>query len=162
MEFMDCNQIHFAKKDNELLSCIYQSKHYESVKIFRCFPLTNPSSYLSIRYGNENELIEIGIIKDIEVLSKEDQALVMEDLTLRYFIPEIMQINKHTYKRQYHTFECKTNAGNTTIRVKDIIYNVFATPSGDLLLKDCDENYYIIRDYKNSKDKYVKFIRSNL
>lgn len=162
MEFLDCKQIRFTKNENEFLTCIYQDKKYESIKVFRCFPLTNPSSYLSLRYGSEDDLTEIGIIENINSLANEDKALIMEDLSLRYFIPEIIQIHKRSYKRQYYSFDCLTNAGKTTIQVKDIIYNVFSTPQGDLLIRDCDENYYIIKDYKNSKDKHVKFIRSNL
>lgn len=162
MEYLDCSKIKFIKNNNELITCEYDGKTYESVKITRCFPLSSPMTYLSIRYTIEDEVKEVGIIKDIADLNEDERKIVLDDLDLRYFIPEIKKIYKKSFKRQFYNFKCLTDAGEKEIRVKDIIYNIFATPKGDLLIKDCDENYYLIHDFKNSKDKQVKFIRSFL
>ena len=162
MEYIDCSKLKLVKNDNQLITCTYDNKVYESVKVTRCFPLTNPLSYISLRYVIDDEYKEIGSIKDISELDDNNKKLILEDLELRYFIPEIIKIYKKSFKRQFYNFKCLTNAGEREIRVKDIIYNLFVTPKGDLLIKDCDENYYLIIDYKKSNDKNVKFIRSFL
>lgn len=159
MKFIDSNKIKFNKHENELLSCTYDGKTYESVKIIRCFPLTSPYAYLSICYEEDNETKELGIIEKIDDLSLQDKSFILQDLTLRYFIPQILKIEKRISK-QYHDFICITDAGKKDVRVKELIYSLFPTPNGDLLIKDCDENYYLIKDYMHSKDKHIKYIRS--
>ncbi|MCI5745121.1 MAG: DUF1854 domain-containing protein [Erysipelotrichaceae bacterium] len=162
MDYLDCSKLHFTSEKDVLLSCYYNDEKYESVKIYRCFPLSCPDKYLSIKYSFSDGEKELGIIKDINDLSKDDKEYVLHDLTMRYFMPEIKKIKKHTYRQKYYTFVCETNCGDKTIRVKDIIYNLFTTKNGDLLIKDCDESYYIIKDYQNKKDKNIKMLRSFL
>ena len=162
MEFLDTSKIKFSKNEYELLSCTYDGKFYESVKILRCFPMSSPMELLSVCYSEDEEVKEIGIISKIDDLNEENKGYVLDDLILRYFIPEIIKINKHRVKNQFQNFYCETTAGLKEIRVKEIIYNLFPTPNGDLLIRDCDENYYLFKDYKKSNDKHLKYIRSFL
>ena len=98
MEYIDCSKLKLVKNDNQLITCTYDNKVYESVKVTRCFPLTNPLSYISLRYVIDDEYKEIGIIKDISELDDNNKKLILEDLELRYFIPEIIKIYKRSLR----------------------------------------------------------------
>lgn len=162
MNYLNCDELTLYLHDNQLLSCKYKNEEYQNVKLIRCFPMSKPSSYISLCYEKNEENIEIGIIEDIEKLDEKSKEALIKNLSLRYFIPTIIKINKRSFKSRYYTFLCMTSSGEKEVIIKDIGYNIFVTPNKDLLIKDVDENYYIIPSFSTSKDKHVKFIRSFL
>lgn len=162
MNYLMCDKLIFIANDNQLLSCKYLDVVYENVKLIRCFPLSKPFSYISVCYEKDEENFELGIIEDINLLDETSKNAVINNLSLRYFIPTIEKINKRKFKKRFYTFSCITSAGEKEIVIKDIGYNVFVISKTDLLIKDVDENYYIISSFANSKDKNIKFIRSFL
>lgn len=160
MDYLNNEKIILKKEENKLISLTYEDKTYFAIKVIRCFPLTNPDSYISLQYEENDENKEIGLIESLNKLSLENQKIIKEDLELRYFMPEIININKKQYKKGFYTFKVETSSGNKDIRIKDLVYNLFPTKDGNLLIRDVDENYYIIRKYQESKNHYVKFLIS--
>ena len=161
MEYIDTTLLRIVANDTDntsLLSCSYDGKDYDNIKIIRCFPSAHPFEFLSIM-TEKNE--EIGIIRHLEDLDKDSKELVIKDLELRYFIPVIEKITKRVTRRGYTMFDCLTNCGNKTVKINgDLVYSIQTYKENDLLIKDCEDNYYIIKDYKGKKDKHIKYILS--
>ncbi len=160
MEFLDPKQIQFISKKDESLQLLYQQKEYQSVKLFYCFPLKEPKKYISVRYGEEE--IEIGVIESLEQLSDENQKIVQKELSFRYFMPEITKIYSHKFRHNLHVFDVLTNAGRKKITISNIIWNIFENPDKTIMLRDVDENYYLIKEYLNHPDKYIKYLYNYL
>lgn len=158
MEYLDPKGIKFVLNDNMLLDLYYQDKEYHGIKSLCSFPLSEPYKYVCLVYGDE-KVEEIGIIEDIEALNEEAKKALLSDIKMRYFMPEIIKIYKRDRKRRMHNFEVLTTAGNKTIHIRDIIYNLTPLSNGDLLIKDVDENYYLIKDYEHPRDKHMRYIK---
>lgn len=156
MNFLDIKQLQFIQKKDESLQLNYQQKEYHSIKLFCCFPLKEPKKYISVRYGEEEQ--EIGIIESIEQLSEENRKIVQKELNFRYFMPEITKIYSHKFRHHAHVFDIQTNAGRKKITVLNIIWNIFENPDKTIMLRDSDENYYLIKDYLNHPDKHIKYL----
>ena len=159
MEYLDISKMKFIKESDDSLLCVeYDGTLYKNIKIIRCFPKTNPDHYLEIRKDDNSEL---GIIENLSGLSEEQAKLVNDDLAIRYCIPEILRITKRTGRRRFMVFICETSLGKKEIKVdSDLTFNVSVYNNDDLLLKDVDGAYYIIKNYKDRKDRQIKFIES--
>lgn len=161
MTYLNCKDLSFKLNDNQLLSCNYLNQNFDNVQLIRNFPTSKPWNYISICYEQEDKIIELGIIENIEELDEYSKNACKKSLSLRYLLPIIIKINKRTLKKNCYVFSCQTSFGNKDIIMKEIGYNVFKN-NNDLLIKDIDENYYLIENYENSKDKHIKFLRSYL
>ena len=156
MNYLEIGQLNFIKNENQSLNLIYKNQEYKAIKLYYCFPLKEPHQYISVRYGEEET--ELGIIEKISMLSSHNQDIVKQELDFRYFMPEITKIYRHKYRHHVHVFDVETTAGRKKITVLNIIWNLFENPDGTILIRDSDENYYIIKDYLQHPDKEIKFL----
>ena len=161
MDYLKCNSLKIILDENELLTVIYENKTYNHCKIVRCFPFDKTDEFLSICYELDGKDIEIGIIKDLKELDDESKKSVIEDMALRYFIPEIIKIKSKKYSSRFYVFDCITNAGNIKINVNDLVFNIFSH-NDKLFIIDANDNYYVINDYQSKKDKHIKFLKGLL
>lgn len=159
MEYLDNKKLIFIKDaDNTMLNVNYDGILYNNIKLIRCFPQTFKDGLISIKKDDNTEL---GIIKDFEGFDDNMKNIINEELNLRYYIPEILKITKKSNKNRFVTLFCNTSSGDKQIRLNDDLTNhVFVYNKDSLLIKDCDESYYIIKDFKNKKDKYIKYLES--
>lgn len=157
MEYLQPEKIHFIKNEDELLQLNYAGEIYKSIRLKRCFPLKLENKYIAVITQDDKE---IGVIRNLSDLTKNDYALADEELKERYFVPTILRIKKMKEKGHLHYFDIETDAGDKKIAVQDIIYkiNQFANKT---IITDVDGNVYAFSEsYLQSSDKYVKFIKS--
>ena len=77
-------------------------------------------------------------------------------------MPEITKIYHHKFNQQTSVFDVETTAGRKKITILNLVWNIFENPDGSIMLKDSEENYYLIKDYLNHPDKHIKFLRNYL
>ena len=138
---------------------LYQGSIYSSIKLKRCFPMQNPNEYIVVSYGEDNQ--ELGIIKNLNELNKQDITIANLELKERYFLPIITNITKLRQKRDFVYFNLITNCGEKQIVVQNIAFSINSYQNGQIIMKDVDNNYYCFdNEYLKSKNKNAKFIRN--
>ena len=159
MEYLLIEKLIFIANENKTLALKYDGREYSSIKLKRCFPFLSPNQFISVIDSDSNE--EIGIIKDLNELSKEQLDLANIELEFRYFVPIITKVIKVKEKRNFATLDVITNAGKKTITLQDIPFNINLHHNGQVIIKDVDGNLYeVSNEYLLSKDSNAKFIRN--
>ena len=122
---------------------------FERIVIFRCFPITNPDEFLSVREPDSKKMgrgKEIGMIRHMKDFPQEQQALFLEELDRRYFSPEIIKINSVKDKFGYMYWEAETDAGNMTFILNNPFSNIRLLEDGRIFIHDMDGNSFQIKD----------------
>lgn len=81
---------------------------YLRINAKRCFPFSLPEKYISLRDAEDEE---IGVIKDMSILSKEYRKWIDEMLELRYFLPRITFIESVRTRRGAVEWKVDTDYG---------------------------------------------------
>ncbi len=141
--FLDLNKLHFFKHGVTLRLTVDEDRSHLKVSVLRAFPLSEPSSFLSVRDG-ANE--EVGMIVDPAGLSDENRKLVDEDLARRYFVPAVQRIL--SAKEHFGTvdWEIETDRGVCRLTTRNLGENVQRPAPGRIILSDVDGNRYDIRN----------------
>ena len=122
---------------------------FERIVIFRCFPITNPDEFLSVREPDSKKMgrgKEIGMIRYMKDFPKEQQELFLQELDRRYFSPEITKINSVKDKFGYTYWEAETNAGNMTFILNNPFSNIRLLEDGRVFIHDIDGNSFQIKE----------------
>jgi len=125
------------------------NESFERIVIFRCFPITNPAEFLSVREADSKKMgrgKEIGMIRYMKDFPKDQQDLFLEELDRRYFSPEILKINSVKEKFGYYYWDAETTAGSMTFILNNPFSNVRVLEDGRIFINDLDGNSFQITD----------------
>lgn len=141
----------FKKSEGGLISLTLTEteEFFERIVIFRCFPITNPNEFLSVREPDSKKMgrgKEIGMIRYMKDFSAEEQNLFLEELARRYFSPEITRINSVKDKFGYSYWDADTTAGNMTFILNNPFTNIRTLEDGRIFINDLDGNSFQIKD----------------
>jgi len=126
-----------------------QDEFFERIVIFRCFPITNPDEFLSVREPDSKKMgrgKEIGMIRYMRLFPEDQRKLFLEELDRRYFSPEIIKINSVKDKFGYTYWETETDAGSMTFILNNPFSNIRALEDGRIFIHDIDGNSFQIKD----------------
>lgn len=122
---------------------------FERIVIFRCFPITNPDEFLSVREADSKKMgrgKEIGMIRFMKDFPQDQQKLFLEELDRRYFSPEIIKINSVKEKFGYSYWDAETTAGSMTFILNNPFSNIRVLEDGRIFINDLDGNSFQIKD----------------
>lgn len=147
----DILELRYINKDNScfkrtsggFLSLEFNDKAYDRVNIYRTFPFTHPNEYISVREPDEKAR-EIGIIKSLTHLTKEQIDMVDEQLKLRYFTPVIEKIVDVKDEYGYAYFDVITNYGPCKFTIHMGGGTVIPLSDTRYLITDLDGNRFEI------------------
>ena len=126
-----------------------KTETFERIVIFRCFPITNPDEFLSVREPDSKKMgrgKEIGMIRYMKDFPEEQQKLFLEELDRRYFSPEIIKILSVKDKFGYLYWDVETNAGNMTFILNNPFSNIRTLEDGRVFINDIDGNSFQIKE----------------
>ena len=126
-----------------------QDEFFERIVIFRCFPITNPDEFLSVREPDSKKMgrgKEIGMIRYMRDFPENQRKLFLEELDRRYFSPEIIKINSVKDKFGYTYWETETDAGSMTFILNNPFSNIRALEDGRIFIHDIDGNSFQIKE----------------
>ena len=128
----------------------YEDKEYKRIQLRRAMPDRYPSEYISVA-DHDNK--EIGMIKSLVDLKGDQLRIVSDELSRRYYCPEILEIKSVRDKLGYVYMEMEVFAGGEkherSAAVNDVNKNIRMLGSNRLIIFDVDGNRYII----NALDK---------
>ena len=122
---------------------------FERVVIFRCFPITNPDEFLSVREPDSKKMgrgKEIGMIRYMKDFPEDQRLLFSDELDRRYFSPEIVKISSVKEKFGYTYWETETKAGSMTFILNNPFSNIRSLEDGRIFIHDIDGNSFQITD----------------
>jgi len=126
-----------------------KTEFFERIVIFRCFPITNPDEFLSVREPDSKKMgrgKEIGMIRYMKDFPEDQQKLFTEELDRRYFSPEITKIHSVKEKFGYTYWEADTDAGSMTFILNNPFSNVRLLEDGRIFIHDIDGNSFQIKE----------------
>ncbi|HBN85873.1 MAG TPA: DUF1854 domain-containing protein [Clostridiales bacterium] len=155
LKFIDPNKAVFSKTPGGFLSLHYNDKEYKRINVHRTFPFTRPNKYISVSDADKNE---IGFILDMDELSRDHREIIDEELSVRYFTPEILKVNQIKEEFGYYYWDVETSSGSRKFTVQGGHSNMKTIDEIHLLIIDVDGNRYKVEDVTKIDSKYLKLI----
>ncbi|MCL2513040.1 MAG: DUF1854 domain-containing protein [Oscillospiraceae bacterium] len=157
--FLDPGSCEFYLNDNNFLALRANGENYRRVQAARALPLTDPYKCVCVFDMDGNE---IGIIEDVDGLTKKMAALVKQNLEGRYFCPELSGISSIRDKMGFFYFDVDINGFKKTFSVKDISKSIRQLENGEIILTDVDGNRFKIPDIYKIKPKSRRLLEPYL
>lgn len=145
----------FTATSGGFLKLEFAGKTYPRVAVHRCFPFSDPERYISIREP-EGDGREIGLIDDMTALPEATQALLRDQLALRYFIPKILKVRDIKDEYGYSYWDVQTDRGDCRFTVRMGGSNVYSIGHNRYLVNDLDGNRFEIPDLYALTPKEIK------
>jgi len=141
--WLDPKTLRFFKHKGVLRLTIGEERSYWKVSVYRCFPLTDPDKYISVRDAMNRE---IGLIRDLSELEPESQRVVKEELERRYLVPIIKRIVSVRERLGMLLWEVETDRGNRRFLTRAFQEGLEQPEPHRCVLVDLDGNRYYIPD----------------
>lgn len=110
MRFLTKENAVFTRTAGGFLALKTGDKEYERVGVYLTFPLTQPEEFISIREADEKAK-EIGIIRALKDLGRDEQEMIREQVKLRYFMPVIRKVMDVKDEYGYAYWHVQTDFG---------------------------------------------------
>ena len=133
----------FFTSDTGFLGVTMNGERHDRVILTRALPFTQPDGYLCISDVNKKEL---GIIERADAFTEDQQKLIRDELSLRYYCPEVTQILSIKEKMGHFYFEVMIGAQKKSFTVRDISKSI-RMHGKEVEITDMDANRYRIRDF---------------
>lgn len=117
----------------------------EKVGIFeskRAFPFENEEEFI-VLLSNDGK--DLGFLRSIAERDKQEQEILREDLSRRYFMPKIQKILKVDEKFSFSYWKVETSSGALEFSVRDT-YKSLIHLGSRMIVTDADGNRYDIPD----------------
>ena len=151
--WLDLKKAEFYEGKGGFTGLRYNDQDYKRIQLRRAMPDRYPSEYISVA-DHENK--EIGMIRAITDLSDDQLRIVSDELSRRYYCPEILQIKSVRDKLGYVYMEMEVNAGGDkherSAAINDVNKNIRMIGANRLIVFDVDGNRFIV----NALDKLDK------
>ena len=144
---LDVDKAEFYVAESGFAGLKYDGEDHKHVTLKRALPIGMPMKYISVA-DNENK--EIGILKSVDELSKEQYAIVLNELNSRYYCPDIVDVKSVKDKLGYVYMELvlsvtgSDKTHNKSCAVKDVNKNIRMLTDDSLIIYDVDGNRYTI------------------
>lgn len=126
-----------------------ETEHFERVVPVRAFPITDPEEFISIKEPDSKEKgkgAEIGMVRRLSDFDEATVALLREELSRRYFTPEIKKITGVKEKFGYSYWDAETSAGKVSFVMTNVSSNIRMLEDGRVFIHDIDGNCFCISD----------------
>lgn len=126
-----------------------ETEHFERVVPVRAFPITDPEEFISIKEPDSKEKgkgAEIGMVRRLSDFDEATVALLREELSRRYFTPEIKRITGVKEKFGYSYWDAETSAGKVSFVMTNVSSNIRMLEDGRVFIHDIDGNCFCISD----------------
>ena len=144
----------FFRSEGGLVSLILKNEDgseefFERVLPIRSFPITETEEFISVREPETKDKgkgDEIGMIRRMSDFPEDVQELLREELSRRYFTPELIKIFSVKEKFGYSYWEVLTSSGKISFVMTNPSSNIRTLEDGRVFIHDIDGNCFAITD----------------
>lgn len=119
-----------------------ETTEHKRVWLHRSLPFDMPWQYISVQDEDGEEL---GLIKSIEDLSDDQQALIKKELERKYYTPKVERILSVKETRGTSFWKCLTDAGEISFTVQDTFRSISRIGGDRAFVTDACGGRYEIR-----------------
>ncbi len=135
----------------------------QSVFALRTFPASHNSEYLSIRSWNENnEEVELGMIRSLDQWPTEIRPLIQESLDRRYLMREIKSVETIKLSHGYLDFLVGTETGPQRFSMRWTQSQAIDFGTNGKLIIDSEDNRFLVRDLEalsqRDREKFLQYV----
>lgn len=141
----------FKQTEGGFTGLEYKGEKYARVKVVRLFPFSDENRFLSIREYDSGK--EIGIIEDLDNMTDASKDVILKQLKLTYFTPQITKIFKIKDEYGYAYFHVMTDKGECRFAINMGANAVIKLSDTRLIIMDVDENRFEIKDVDSLSQK---------
>ncbi len=124
-----------------------KASYYPRVALRACFPVSDNTTFLSVRDATDETLPELGIIEDWNQLQPDSRDAVAAELGLHYFVPVITQVFNIKEELGFLYWTVQTDKGRKEFVMRNsVIHYAREVAPGHWLLIDVNEARYEIPD----------------
>ena len=131
---------------------IYGGETYKDLEPKRLFPLSGLRRYITLLDEKQKEKV---IIRDLDLLDDASKKAIEECLGEYYMIPKITAVFSVTEKFGVITWNCDTDHGERSFRIKSRHSDIKVLYDGRVLIRDSNDNRYEIENI-NALDKHSR------
>jgi hypothetical protein len=158
MNKLDPKHITLKKSHSGMLDIVMPDRTVEGVHCIQMFPLSDPDRFISIVRPAKPDPEEVGVIEQLKDLSPEQQALVINDIRFRYFVPEIEEIIDVEESAGLYEMDLATERGPRRIFIMNPRESISTTDDGVMLLTDVEKCRYKVTNFsKLSPRSHAQF-----
>lgn len=141
--WLNPEELKFFSYNGVLRLTVGEDRSYWKVQLYRCFALTDPERYISVRDAQNNE---IGIIRELQDFNPETQRLLREELHRRYIVAIITRILRVGFRHGLLEWEVETDRGQRKFLTRTPQDSIEQPEPHRCLITDVDSNRYHIPD----------------
>ena len=133
------------KFENNLVTLtLAGGEKFEALEPRRLFPVSRPTSYISL-ISTEGK--EIAVVREISDLAPDSLAVIRESLDDYYLVPRITKIISKAEKYGTLRWTVETDRGIKSFDIRNRNHDIKLYPSGKVRVRDSDDNRYTIENY---------------
>ncbi|MDP6052218.1 MAG: DUF1854 domain-containing protein, partial [Candidatus Latescibacteria bacterium] len=117
MIFLDPAVIRLERQENQPPTLILSGDGYLDIRIRQAFPLTAENTFVAF-FDQEDQYL--GMIMDPADLDDHSTQIINEEISWRYFIPQITQIKEIHDRGGKAIFVAVTDRGQLNISMRDL------------------------------------------
>ena len=131
-----------------------QGETARAVRVTRCFPWSEPSRYLSLRDGDDEE---VALIRDLAELGPESRHALAESLIEAGFVLQVEGVEEVEEEIEIRTFRVRTRQG---LRSFQTLRDEWPRrmPGGGVLIRDVVGDLYFIPSPASLDEKSRKLL----
>lgn len=161
---LDLNETEFYATEGGFTGLKYKGEDYKHIILRRIMPLQQPMEYISVA---DSDSKEIGILKAIADLPKNQQDVVIHELDNRYYSPEVLEVMSVQDKLGYVYMEMRLRNKqgkeyDKSCAVKDVSRNIRMLSNTSIIIFDVDGNRYVVPDLSELNKQSLRKLDSYL
>jgi len=140
---LEGQDVWLGRSEGGILHAVINGEEYPEVLLFRAYPFSKPTEYISVR---NPKLEEIGIIRNLADLELPSREEAERELNLRYLIPRITYIEKIQQKPALWIWKVETTLGPMTLALRNLHEHLQSPAPGRYLISDIEGRRCEIED----------------
>lgn len=145
LRYLTGDNCRFERTGGGFASLVYNGETCGRIGVYRTFPFSAPEEYISIREPDEKAR-EIGVVRNLNELAKDQADILREQLEIRYFTPKVRKINDIKEEYGYAYFDVTTDMGETKFTIPMSGGAIVYLSDVRLMITDLDGNRFEIVD----------------
>ncbi|WP_409341593.1 DUF1854 domain-containing protein [Paenibacillus sp. MBLB4367] len=156
---LDPATVAFRRSPGGVMTMESNGESYPEVLLYRTFPLSMPTQFISVRSSNGEE---IGVIADLDSLDERSRREAERELTLRYLVPKVIRIERIKQNPGMWVWELETTLGPLKLTMRNLYEHLQSPAPGRLLISDMDGNRCEIENMEQLDANSKKWLRKFL
>ena len=143
LRFLPPASLELRREASRLQGRLPGEEDWRQVTLVRLFPYSQPREWISVL---DKEGKELGVLENLEGMSRENRELILGELDRRYLTPRIQRLL--SCKRRFDVFQwtAETSRGRVTFMTRGLRDQVQQPLPRHLILTDVEGNRYEIPD----------------